>query len=125
MAPCYRRGFTRVFCVLTMAWVVTCTVIFPLGLQFEGQRQAEVQYEKDTKMCQALMAESPLWGPTKTCFDDISRNNKTRLVSSSFKNFWMVDLAFGRVLIFAIILPPIFLYLIALAGVWIWQGFRK
>jgi hypothetical protein len=117
------RGFNRLFVALTIVWAICCTVIFPLRMQFDGQRQAFSQHNKDTQMCQQLMVERPEWDMTKNCFERIDEYQRNTMESYSFRKFWVWDVAFWRLEIPAIVLPPLLVYALAMIGRWIWRGF--
>lgn len=123
--PIYlRRGFNRSFLVLTIAWAIYCAVLYPLQMQFEGQRRAVSQHDEDTKMCRQLMVGRPDWDLTKNCFARIDQDQKSAMELHSFKNFWIWDVVFWRLEIPAIVLPPLLIYALAMLVRWIRRGFE-
>jgi hypothetical protein len=118
------RGFNRLVLALTIVWAVCCAVLYPLRMQFDRQRSAVVEDDKGMKMCQQLIAEHPDWAWTKNCLDEVRQNERNALELYSFRNFWILDVVFWRLVIPAIVIPPIAVYILALLGRWIWRGFK-
>lgn len=119
-----RCGFNRLFVVLTFGWAIFWAVVYPLQRQWEGQREAVIQYGKDNKNCDQLVVERPGWALTKNCYEQASIREKTTLELSSFKNFWIFPAALWRLFVPLIVLPPLFVYGLATLAVWIWRGFQ-
>lgn len=92
----FERGFNRIFWCLTLGWAFSCAVLFPLKIQWSGQMRAISQHDKDLRMCQQLMAESPKWDMTKGCYQRIDQNERNTLAFYSLKKFWIWDVAFWR-----------------------------
>jgi len=123
MALNLKRGFNRIFWSLTVGWALSCIVLFPLKMQWDGQQEALSRHYTDMKMCQQLMVERPEWDMTKNCFERIDENEKNTMALYSFKNFWVWDVGFWRFEILAVILPPLFLYGLAALFRWVGTGF--
>ena len=77
-----------------------CAVLYPLQMQFNEQKSALLQYDKDTKMCQELMVERPDWDVTKNCFERIDERENT-LTLYSFRHFWVYDVVFWPLELFS------------------------
>lgn len=115
------RGFNRLFLVLTLGWAVYCAVVFPLQWLYKGQARADAQRTADYANCGQLAGTS-LGG--EPCFNSAEDNWRASQSFFAFKNFWMIDAVFWRMEIPAIVLPPLFVYALALLSRWIWRGFR-
>ena len=120
----FSRGFNRLFIVLTVLWAIFCGVLYPLKVQFDGQMRAVFQHDKDVKMCQQLIVERPNWDLTKNCFDRIDENQRSAMELYSFKNFWIFGVAYWQLEVFAIVAPPLVIYILTVIGRWIWRGFK-
>jgi hypothetical protein len=117
------RGFNRLFLVLTIGWALYCAVLYPMHHQWEGQEEALVKYSEDNKNCDQLVKESPEWSLTQDCYQRAMTDLQDKLKFFSFGNFWILDAAFWKLLIPAILIPPFIVYAIALIGKWVWKGF--
>jgi hypothetical protein len=113
-----RRGFNRLFLVLTFGWVICCALIYPLWLQFDGQMKALSEWRAAPKNC-AGSASS-----VAVCLDLAERNYKAAKESYSFKRFYQWDVALWWLLLPAIAVPPLAVYGLAVLAVWIWRGFK-
>ena len=120
----FKRGFNRLFLVLTIAWVIFWAVLYPLHLQWEGQVNALTEYHKDNKNCDELFVERPGWDMTKDCWKVAQSNFKSTLEFYSFKHFWVYPVAFWPLFVPLIVLPPVAVYGSAVLSVWIWRGFK-
>jgi hypothetical protein len=119
------RGFNRLFLVLTVGWAIYCAVVYPLQHQWEGQNEALVKYWNDNKNCDQLIKEAPEeWSLTQDCYEQSTTDLQSRLKFFSFRNFWMLDAAFWKLLIPAMLLPPFIVYATAAIGQWVWKGFN-
>jgi hypothetical protein len=119
-----RRGFNRLFLMLTLGWAISWAVLYPLGRQWEDQRETLSKYRKDVKNCDQLVVERPGWALTKNCYEHAVTSRENALELSSFKNFWIYPVAFRRLFVPLIILPPLAMYGLAVLSVWLWRGFK-
>lgn len=119
-----KRGFNRLFLVLTFVWAICCAVLYPLQRQWEGQHKALIKHGEDIKNCDHLIVERPGWALTKNCYEDASSNLKNTLEFYSFKKFWIFPVVFWRLFVPLIVLPPLFVYSLTALAVWIWRGFK-
>ena len=119
-----KRGFNRLFLVLTFGWAICWAVLYPLQRQWEGQHQALMQYRRDIKNCDQLVVERPGWDLTKNCYERAMTNWQNTLEFYSFKNFWIFPVVLWRLFVPLIVLPPLAVYGLAALGVWIWRGFN-
>ncbi len=88
-----------------------------------GQIEAASQHDKKYTICGQLpgnLSETE----RRDCFDMADGDWKNTMEFYSFKRFYLWDVAFWRLLIPAIIVPPIVLYGLAALGVWIGHGFK-
>ncbi len=116
-------GFNRLFLVLSLGWAIYWAIVYPLQRQFEGQIEAVSQHQKRYAICGQLPG-SVSGAERRDCFDMADSNWKNTMEFYSFKRFYLWDVAFWRLLIPAIIVPPIVLYGLAALGVWIGHGFK-
>jgi hypothetical protein len=119
MARNIKRGFNRFFVVLTVMWVVFCTVVFPLN----ERHKATVQYDKDMVVCysdELGNGKSAL----DTCLRDAEAVWKTTLDEYTIKNFYV---GAWQLILAAIVALPLLVYGIvrgvAATSVWVWKGF--
>ena len=119
-----KRGFNRLFLVLTFGWAICWAVLYPLQRQWEGQHQALMQYRRDIKNCDQLVVERPGWDLTKNCYERAMTNWQNTLEFYSFKNFWTFPVVLWRLFVPLIVLPPLAVYGLAALSVWIWRGFN-
>src|SRR5208337_3028371 len=82
-----KRGFNRLFLVVTLTWATFWAVLYPLHRQWVGQQEAIAEHEKENKNCDALVVERPEWDMTKNCYQRSSENFQNALGFYSFKNF--------------------------------------
>jgi hypothetical protein len=115
-----KRGFSRLFVVLTVLWALYCGVGYPLQIQIEGQMKADSDYRDAVKVC----VQSP--GPfgLKDCFDLAEKNRKSTTEFYSLKNVYTDIWRFWWLLLPAIAVPPLAVYGLAALGVWLWHGFK-
>jgi hypothetical protein len=118
-----KRGFNRLFLVLTLLWATFWIVVYPLHAQWDGQQKALEEYNKANKNCDVLVVESPDWAMTKDCYTRSLENYRNQLELYSFKNFWWYAAAFWKALVPITVLPPAILYGLVALGVWIRNGF--
>src|SRR5262245_41184386 len=59
MKPNFKRGFNRLFVVMTLLWALFWAVVYPLHEQWKGQQQAFEEYNKSNKNCDALIGSDP------------------------------------------------------------------
>ena len=115
-----KRGFNRLFIVLTVLWVVFCTVVFP----FNERRKASAQYDKDAVSCYS--SELGNGEPAlHTCLRYAEENYKNALDLYSVKNLFI---GAWRLVLGAIVLPPLLVYGIvrgiAATSIWVWRGYN-
>ena len=119
-----KRGFNRLFLVLTFGWAICWAVLYPLQRQWEGQHEALMQYRRDIKNCDQLVVERPEWDLTKNCFERAMTNWQNALKFYSFKTFWMFPVVLWRLFVPLIVLPPPIVYGLVAVVVWIRRGFQ-
>ena len=122
MSGSVKRGFNRLSLVLTIAWAIFWAVLYPLQRQWEGAGDALTQYYKDNKNCEQLFVEHPK--EREDCWDDATSKEKNSLEFYSLKDFWVYPVAFWRLFVPLIVLPPVAVYGLAVLSVWIWRGFK-
>jgi hypothetical protein len=119
-----KRGFSRLFLVLTLTWAAFWAVLYPLHRQWAGQQDAIAEHDKENKNCDALLVEHPEWDMTKNCYQRSSENLQNALRFYSFKNFWAYPVVFWRFFLPIIVVPPIIVYGLAALGVWVRNGIK-
>jgi hypothetical protein len=119
-----KRGFNRLFLVLTVVWATFWAVLYPLERQWEGQEKALEEHDKENKNCDALIREQPESSMTKNCYAWSDENFQNALKFSSFSNFWMYPVALWEFFVPVIVLPPTTVYVLVFLGVWIRNGFK-
>ncbi len=118
------RGLNRLFLVLTVGWAIYCAIIFPIQRQWEGQQRVLDANRNEVKNCDELVKEAPAWDMTQDCYKRADENQHAMLDVYSLGHFWMLDVAFWKLLIPVIMLPPVIVYATALLGKWVWKGFN-
>jgi len=94
--------------------------------QFDGQERAILQNDRDIKLCQQLIVEPG--GGFQMMADCIKRTDDdmyNAMALYSYRNFWIFDVAYWQLEVSAIIVPPLFVYSLAMACRWIWRGFKS
>jgi hypothetical protein len=119
-----KRGFNRLFLVLTLMWATLWAVLYPLERQWEGQQKALEERDKENKNCDVLITEQPEWSMTKNCYARSEENFQNALRFSSFGNFWMYPMALWELFLPLIVLPPGVVYGLVFLGIWIRNGFK-
>jgi hypothetical protein len=119
-----KRGFNRLFLVLTLAWATFWAILYPLHLQWEGQQAALVEHDKENKNCDKLTVENPEWSMTKNCYQRSSENFQNTLDHYSFRNFWAYPVRFWELFLPLIVVPPVVVYGLAVLVVWVRNGFK-
>lgn len=119
-----KRGFNRLFLVLTFGWAICWAVLYPLQRQWEGQRGAFVRYRIDIKTCDQLVVERPERALTKNCYERAMDNWQNTLEFYSFKNFWIFPVVLWPLYVPLIVLPPLAVYGLAALGAWLRRGFN-
>ena len=119
-----KRGFNRLFLVLTLVWATFWVVVYPMHGQWEGQQKALEEYDKAKKNCDAIDMERPDYPTLDNCYKQSWENYRNQLEPYSFKNFWWFPAAFWEGLLPIIALPPALVYGLVALGVWIRNGFK-
>jgi len=112
-----KRGFNRLFLVLTIGWALFWAVAYPLWRQNEGQLDSFTKHDEDYKLC----AENP---EQRDCYKQADERFKAAQEFYSLRKFWWFPVALWRLVIPLIILPPLFVYGLGALVVWIWRGFH-
>jgi hypothetical protein len=115
-----KRGFNRLFLVLTVAWTVYCTVIYP----FNERAKAFAHYQEDQRGC----FEREL-GQDKDRLDACLKLAKDEWQTSvnqwSFKNFYI---GAWPLILAAIVGIPLLTYGavrgVAAVSLWVWRGYK-
>ncbi len=110
--------------VLTLLWAAFWAVLFPLHLQWEGEKAALVEHEKENKNCDKLIVELPEWDMTKDCYQRSSENLQNTLKFYSFRNFLAFPVVGWKLFLPLIVVPPVVVYGLAAVGVWVRNGFK-
>jgi len=118
-----RRGFNRLFLVLTLGWALFCTVAYPMYRQLEGQSDAAAQRLKSYTTC-GEPGGLDLGETARDCFDLADRNYQSALANYSLMRFWSWDVAFWQLVIPIVAIPPLMLLAVAVIARWIWRGFQ-
>lgn len=118
-----RRGLNRLFLVFFVTWTIFCTVAYPIWLQLERQSEATQQHAKEVKACQESSRELDP-SDYSNCFVLADERWQKTIEFFSLKKFYWWDVVFWKVLLPVVILPPLFLRLIASALTWVFRGFR-
>jgi hypothetical protein len=115
-----KRGFNRLFLVLSIGWALYCALGYPLQIQIEGKNKADSDHRDAVRAC----VQSP--GPLglKDCFDFAEKNRKNATEFYSRRNIYADIGRFWWLLLLAIAVPPLAVYGLAALGVWIWRGFK-
>jgi hypothetical protein len=124
MAKNVKHGFTRLFVVLTLGWSIFWVILYPLHVQWEGQKESFAEHNEENKNCDALVAKNPEWGMTKNCYQQSDENYRNRLRFYSLDKFWSYPLVFWKLFLTVILLPPAIVYGLVILGVWIQNGFK-
>lgn len=119
-----KRGFTRLFVVLTLAWAIFWAVLYPLHVQWKGQEEATTEHEIENKNCAVLLVERPEWDLTKNCYKRSDENYGNTLRLHSLDKFWAYPLVFWKLFLPLILLPPAIVYGLVMLGVRIQDGFK-
>ena len=125
MSPNVRRGYKRLFVVMTFGWALFWALIYPLQYQWDQQREATRQWHKAVKNCDQLVVERPEWSLTKNCYDEAMDTWQNQLRFYSLKNFWIFSVTFWRFFVPLILVPPAVVYAIAVLALWVRRGFRS
>jgi len=123
-----KHGFNRLFFVLTIGWTIYCAVVYPLWFLLKHREAAGKEHNKDYKNCvQLFMVERPdATGRTlQDCFDQADSDYKNASEHFSLRNFYKWDLAFWKLLLPVIIVPPVVLYALVAMSMWVRRGFLK
>jgi hypothetical protein len=117
-----KPGLNRLFWVLTFAWVLVSTVAYPLHLQLERQIEVDSLHQKEVVSCSQNYTD---FRESEACYNRAQQDWQNGLALASFKNFWIWDAAFWKLLVPAIISPPLAIYCFALLSRWIYRGFKS
>jgi hypothetical protein len=72
-----KRGFNRLFLVLTLMWATFWIVVYPLHKQWEGQQKALAEYDKAKKNCDEIDMERPDYPTLDNCYKQSWENYRT------------------------------------------------
>ena len=112
-----RRGFNRLFLVLTLLWTIFWNVAYPLEWQWKGQLEVTRQYDEWVKNCDPRDV-------TVDCYKVAMDSRRSGLEVYSFTHFWWLPLVAWRVFLPLTVVPPLVLYGLALLCAWTWRGFK-
>ena len=112
-----KRGFNRLFVVLTAIWAVYCLILYPAQQRREALKVYSDEYHNcyDTEHHQ----EKP-----KDCAKQAQELWQTTVDQWSVKNFYIGD--FWLLLVIVVVLPMVvYGFCRGLAGLtlWVWRGF--
>lgn len=114
-----RRGFNRLFLVLSVSWAIYCSVIFPMV------QSSEVVSQHHTALQSCYQLKTSMNG-ILACVKSAEDNQQIGLDRWSFKNFYA---GLWRPLLVAAVVLPLTLYGIlrgaAAIALWVWRGFNK
>jgi hypothetical protein len=119
MNPNLRRGFNRVFVVLTFVWVAYCLVGYP----WQRREEAFEQYREEQEICSnGVDYIHP--NDIGECLKRAERNWQANYQTWSGKNFY---LGLWWILLLAVVGFPLIAYGCcrgaAAVGLWVWRGF--
>ena len=118
------RGFNRLFLVLMAGWALYCAVVFPMQYQWEQQQKVFAANRADVKNCDELVKEAPGWDLTQNCYKRAGENLQAMLDEYSLGRFWILDVVLWKMLVPALLIPPLVVYTIAIVCRWVWNGFK-
>jgi ABC-type spermidine/putrescine transport system permease subunit I len=109
-----KRGFDRLFLVLTILWALYCALVFP----FQQSATAFHQYQRETNSC--YQAEGSI-NDMNSCADVVFENWRATTDRWTYKRYYH-DTWWPLLLV--IVIPPVVVYGLArgLAAVSIWVG---
>lgn len=119
-----KHGFNRLFLVVALGWGSFWSILYPLHRQSEGQEEALVEHDKENKNCDKLVVERPEWDMTKDCYQRSFENFQNTMTFYSYKNFWAYPVAFWKLFLPTIVVPPVLVYCLAALVVWVRNGFK-
>jgi hypothetical protein len=116
----FKRGFNRLFVVLTVVWALYCLVVYPM----QQRRKAQSHYTADSQSCYEteLKESKPKFD---ACLKTAKEEWQTSVDQWSVKNFYIGQ---WPLLLAAIVGLPLLLYGclrgIATVSLWVWRGFK-
>jgi hypothetical protein len=109
---------------LTLLWAIFWAILYPLHLQWEGQKQAVADHYKEDKNCDVLVVGNPEWNMTKNCYQRSSENFRNTLKFYSFSKFWVYPVLYWKLYLPMIVVPPVVVYGLTALVVWVRNGFK-
>jgi hypothetical protein len=113
-----RRGFNRLFVVLTVAWAVYCLLVFPQ----QQKRKAMAEYSTRYSDCYSeYLGKNERAACTKVAAEFF----KVEVDSWSPRNFYI---GAWWILLLAVVALPLIVYWLcrgtAAVSLWVWRGFK-
>lgn len=111
-----RRGFNRLFVVLTVAWAVYCLLVFPE----QQKRKAMAEYSTRSNLCYSDYSDK----------DERAECTKLAAVRADVDNWSPRNFYIGAwwILLLAVVALPFIVYWLcrgaAAVSLWVWRGFK-
>lgn len=116
-----RRGFNRLFLVLTVVWVIYCTVVYP----FNQGEKADARFQTEVRDCyehKAGQGEASMYA----CLNSAGEEYRATAHQWVFQNFYS---AYWPLILAAVTGVPLLVYGavrgLAAISAWIWRGYSQ
>jgi hypothetical protein len=120
MSANIKRGFNRLFVVLTVLWAGYCLFVFPMQMQ----HFAFQFYINQSQVCYDVQSANPI--QRKDCLDSVEKMYQSDVAPWQWKNYYQVKWMY---ILAALALIPLAVYgacrAAGLVFVWVVRGFRK